>query len=246
MCSAFQDLRYDELMPQAGQVAEKRRGMIHLQNQRLDEMSRIWFTADLHLGHGNIIKYCLRPYLSPEEEERALREPRGDWRVSEDTIQRHDNSLLENINAYVRSNDVLWILGDFCWGQADKALVYRMRIRCKNINLVRGNHDHPSVESIFGKVLEQGMVRVSGQDIWMNHYPMRSWNKSFHGSWHLYGHVHGRMTMEDVARMASLTKDIGVDACEYRPWSYEDLYTYMAPRIQAFNQRRANLAERNE
>ena len=45
---------------------------------------------------------------------------------------------------------------------------------------------------ITGKPMK-GWVRVGSVQIWVNHYPMRSWNKSFHGSWHFYGHVHGRL-----------------------------------------------------
>jgi calcineurin-like phosphoesterase family protein len=75
------------------------------------------------------------------------------------------------------------------------------------------------------------MIQVDGQDIWLNHYPMRSWNRSFHGSWHLYGHVHGRFSAEDAANGWMLTKDVGVDACGYRPLSFEALRDYMAPRI---------------
>ena len=30
----------------------------------------VWFTADLHLGHGNIIRYCKRPFLSEAELEK--------------------------------------------------------------------------------------------------------------------------------------------------------------------------------
>ena len=43
-------------------------------------MATVWFTADLHLGHANIIRYCLRPFLSATEKERALGDPRGRWR----------------------------------------------------------------------------------------------------------------------------------------------------------------------
>jgi calcineurin-like phosphoesterase family protein len=83
------------------------------------------------------------------------------------------------------------------------------------------------------------MVTVEGQEVWLNHYPMRSWNKSFHGSWHLYGHVHGRLAAEDAANPAMLVKDVGVDACGYRPWSFGELREYVAPRVEAFNRRRA-------
>jgi len=205
-------------------------------------MANVWFTADLHLGHGNIIRYCLRPFLSSAERERALEDPRGKWRVSEQTLRRHDNALLDGINAAVQTHDTLWILGDFCWGGIETARRYLGGIRCQNVNLVWGNHDHRSVRPLFAQAIDQGMVSVGGQNVWLNHYPMRSWNKAFHGSWHLYGHVHGRLTKEDEAKPWVLTKDVGVDACNYQPVNLEQLRTYMAPRMEAFRQRKAELA----
>ncbi len=201
-------------------------------------MPRTWFTADLHFGHANIIKYCLRPFLSPEEKERALREGRGPWRVSDETIRRHDDGLLAAINASVAEDDVLWILGDFCWGKLDVARGYRERIRCRTVHFVWGNHDHRSIRPLFKEAIDQGMIEVAGQEIWLNHYPMRSWDKSFHGSWQLYGHVHGRLAAEDAAHPTLLTRDVGVDACDYRPLSFEELAGYMAPRVVAFEARK--------
>jgi calcineurin-like phosphoesterase family protein len=200
---------------------------------------RVWFTADLHLGHANIIKFCSRPFLSPEEQALARRDCRGDFPLCDETVRRHDDALLDAINERVTEKDVLWILGDFCWGHLMEATEYRNRIRCRNVHLVWGNHDHRSIRPLFGDAIEQGLIRVRGQEIWLNHYPMRSWNKSFHGSWHLYGHVHGRLTGEDVATGYTLTKDVGVDACDYQPVSFEDLQAYMAPRLEKFHERKA-------
>jgi len=101
-------------------------------------MGSVWFTADLHLGHGNIIKHCLRPFLSPAEEEFAQTEPLGHWKVSEETRRRHDDALLTAINDAVRTRDTLWVLGDFCWGGPKAARAYRERIRCQKVNLVWG------------------------------------------------------------------------------------------------------------
>jgi len=199
---------------------------------------KVWFTADLHLGHGNIIKYCQRPFLTAQERDRARTDARGKWRVSDDTIRAHDEGLLDAINARIEPNDILWMLGDFCWGGLVEATEYRDRIRCRNVHMVWGNHDHRSIRPLFGDAIEQGMIRVAGVDIWLCHYPMRTWDRRFHGSWHIYGHVHGRFTAEDARNVSMLTRDVGVDACNYQPISFEELREYMNPRIEKFQQQK--------
>jgi calcineurin-like phosphoesterase family protein len=199
----------------------------------------VWFTADTHLGHGNIIKYCLRPFLSPAERALVEKDSRNAPRLSRETVARHDDALIDAINSRVQREDTLWVLGDFCWGGLSVARAYRERIVCNDVRLVRGNHDAPDVGAAFDRVIEQGMIRVEGQEIWLNHYPMRSWNKAFHGSWHLYGHVHGRLTDEDAREAWRLTRDVGVDACGYRPVSFAELSDYMGPRLRAFAERKA-------
>lgn len=206
-------------------------------------MSELWFTADLHLGHGNIIKYCHRPFLSEEETEKAATDRRGGWRVSQETIVRHDQALLGAINDAIGEKDTLWILGDFCLGSFEEAKQYRNQIRCRNVNFVRGNHDLPAYDALFSRSIDQGMVKHAGQKIWLNHYPMRSWDKAFHGAWHLYGHVHGRLQEEDKSNPRLLTRDVGVDACDYKPISFAELKNYMAPREEAFWEWKRNLED---
>jgi calcineurin-like phosphoesterase family protein len=63
---------------------------------------------------------------------------------------------------------------------------------------------------------------------------MRSWDKAFHGSWHLYGHVHGRLMEEDAGNPRLLARDVGVDATNYRPLSFAEIAEYMAHREDAF------------
>ena len=198
------------------------------------QMPQVWFTADTHLGHANIIKYCQRPFLNSEEQRLLAEEPRGKWRVSRESVERHDEALLDAINACVKADDTLWVLGDFCWGGLATVRAHLERIQCKYVNLVWGNHDNRTIGEAFNKTLEQGMVTIRWQRIWLNHYPMRSWDGRFHGSWHLYGHVHGRLVNEDADRMSLLARDVGVDVCEYQPVSFDQLAEYMSPRVKAF------------
>ena len=83
-------------------------------------MPNTWFTADFHLGHANIIRYCGRPFP---------------------TVEEMDQAILERLNASVKANDILYFLGDFCIGNQARILEYRRRIRCKKIFAVPGNHD---------------------------------------------------------------------------------------------------------
>lgn len=204
-------------------------------------MPEVWFTADTHFGHANIIKYCQRPFLSDSEKQLCESDPRGRWKVSRDTVQRHDQALLDAINRCVQTEDELWILGDFCLGKVAESRSYLDRINCKNVNFVWGNHDHRRIGDLFQRTMQQGAIKVEGQSIWLNHYPMRSWDGRFHGSWHLYGHVHNRMTGEDNQNLAMLTKDVGVDACDYRPISFRELKRYMKPRVKAFEEVKARI-----
>ena len=204
-------------------------------------MSKLWFTADLHLGHGNIIKYCDRPYLSDAERARASDDRRARWSVS--AVCRHDDALIDTINTRVGEEDTLWVLGDFSLSPLEEAAAYRSRIHCRNVNLVRGNHDLPSYDSLFQRVIDQGMIKHQGQKIWLNHYPMRSWDKAFHGTWHLYGHVHGRLAEEDEANSRLLVRDVGVDATNFEPVSFSELVEYMAPRVKVFRLWKESLSE---
>ena len=77
-------------------------------------MPNVWFTADTHFGHANIIKYCQRPFLNAEEQRLVLEDPRGGWRVSAETVHKHDQAILEAINSVVQKADTLWLVGDFC------------------------------------------------------------------------------------------------------------------------------------
>ena len=83
-------------------------------------MLNIWFTADFHLGHKNIIRYCNRPFQ---------------------TVEEMNQEILERLNSRVKANDILYFLGDFCIGPKARAAEFRQKIRCKKIFALAGNHD---------------------------------------------------------------------------------------------------------
>lgn len=109
-------------------------------------MSQHWFTSDLHFGHGNIMKYCRRTKWMTPEEIRSLDENQN-FKVSYDSVLKMNRDLIDTINSLVKEDDVLWHMGDFCFGPREEdqfirqAENYRRQIKCRTINQVWGNHD---------------------------------------------------------------------------------------------------------
>lgn len=174
----------------------------------------VFFTADLHLGHANIIKYCNRPFADTEEMNEAL---------------------VRNWNQKVQAGDEVYILGDFAFLPPGKANWYISRLNGHKF-LVPGNHDskvrikeYSSVETLEGlSVLPQLYERsfkVEDEKISvvMCHYAMRVWNKSHNGAIHLYGHSHGSLP-EDAN---SLSCDVGVDCWDFSPVSLDEILVKM-------------------
>ena len=170
-------------------------------------MSEIWFTADTHFGHANIIRYCGRPFETKEE---------------------HDAVLIQNWNSVVRPNDTVYHLGDFGYGDpiALKKIAARLSGR---IHFIKGNHDKPStIDIIGGRFSTVNDVHVitpkindKKQTIFLSHYAHRSWYKSNHGSWHLWGHSHGNM------ESYGLSFDCGVDCWNFTPISLKQVEAKM-------------------
>jgi calcineurin-like phosphoesterase family protein len=80
---------------------------------------RAWVTADLHIGHRNIIEYCDRPFADVEEMNRAL---------------------VDNWNDRVDEDDDVFVLGDLLLGNFDDSLAVVKRLRGNKV-LITGNHE---------------------------------------------------------------------------------------------------------
>lgn len=139
--------------------------------------------------------------------------PAKELRISQASTDRMTNAIIDSTNAVVGSNDTLVINGDFCWSPREDrfrvAKAYRDRINCRNIFLIWGNHDdRRTLGPLFTAVYDQYVFKVDGQDIFMSHYPCRSWDMAHHGSWMLYGHVHNLYCPEDNGELMPYTKHV--------------------------------------
>ena len=165
-----------------------------------------YFTADPHFHHANIIKYCGRPFKD---------------------IKEHDEMLIVNWNSVVMPGDVIYIVGDFGFGDLEKIL---KRLNGTKI-LVIGSHDKDTLKypKHFAKISPLIEVTIEGQPIVLCHYAMRVWGRSHYNSWHLYGHSHGRL--ENFGK----SFDVGVDCHNFFPWSFKEVKQKMSTLPDNFN-----------
>lgn len=91
-----------------------------------DSTMTIWFTSDLHFGHGNIIKYCDRPFVD------AGGNP---------DVPHMNTALMNNWNERVAPDDTVMILGDIVMGQREKTLPLLPLLHGEKF-LIMGNHDY--------------------------------------------------------------------------------------------------------
>lgn len=174
----------------------------------------IYFTADTHYSHRNIIKYCNRPFSSVDEMNR---------------------SLIGSINKVVKPNDILYHLGDFSFGSKKQ---FRDKIRCENIVLIWGNHDsyEDDDQYTFTSIHDAFTLKTNGVQIELYHYAQASWDKCHKGSFHLYGHDHA--TIEDMMEEkfpGRRSMDVGVDNSvkllgEYRPFSLTEIVNILGSK----------------
>ncbi len=179
-----------------------------------------FFTADLHFGHRNIIRYCERPHRS---------------------VDHMNADLVARWNDTVGDDDEVWVLGDVAMGRIDESLEHIRDLRGRKV-LVAGNHDrcwagrkrapdlwHDRYRTVGFDEIHQGTVtvEVAGCSVSAGHFPYEGdshdedrfthWRPVDTGDWLLHGHVHTRW------RVNGRQINVGVDVWDYAPVSEDDL-----------------------
>jgi calcineurin-like phosphoesterase family protein len=162
----------------------------------------IYFTADLHLGHSNIIRHCERPFANVEE---------------------MDETLIANWNKRVRSGDSVYILGDLIFRASASPDGYLAGLNGKK-HLILGNHDKDWVkkadlERYFESVAPFAEISAEQQRVSLCHYPMMSWNHMAKGAYMIHGHIHNNRNADYFPLMRKMPNllNAGVDINGFRP-----------------------------
>lgn len=197
---------------------------------KIERTENIAFTSDYHIGHKNIIKFSNRPFKEVLEMNEAIRD-------------RH--------NAVCDKDTIVFNLGDALLlpRQSNRAVETELLREAKSllqsfkgkIYYLPGNHESdivtirecwtlmpPLVDLTVGKGSE-------AQHIVLCHYALRTWNKAHYGSWHLFGHSHGGLKLDNGTLMVESDRgrciDVGVDTNDYYPYSFEDVKKIMDNKV---------------
>lgn len=172
------------------------------------------FTADLHLGHVNIIRYCHRPFA---------------------TVEEMNTSLVANWAGAVGVDDEVWVLGDVAMGKITETLPLLTDLPGRK-HLVPGNHDrcwpgHRRIRpqdvrmyedvgfEVHPSVVE---IRLGEHRVVLCHLPTAGDSQDTDrfakqrpsladGGWLLHGHVHDKWRVRDHQ------VNVGVDVWNFRP-----------------------------
>lgn len=157
--------------------------------------ANVWFSSDWHKGHSNIVSGT-----TTWEDKSACR--------NFNTLEEHDETLINNINKCAGENDVIYCLGDVAFGGKQNVYEIMKRLRCKNVHLILGNHDHHirknaivkndsgeniELHSLFKSIDDLLFKKIGNEKFVLCHYALRTWEIGHHGSIMLYGHSHGSL-----------------------------------------------------
>lgn len=197
-----------------------------------------WYISDCHFNHKNIIKYSKRlQFCNNEERDIILNGTPSEQKslvISDNSIQLMNETLISNWNERVKSNDIVYNLGDFVFGNNTFDSIFS-RLNGKMV-FIEGNHDRESIKNKhrfheYHKFLE---VKINGQDMTLCHYALRTWNGMHHKAWNLFGHSHHSLPEEK----NSLSVDVGVDGKDYNysPINFDQLSQIMNKKLFKLNE----------
>ena len=166
----------------------------------------IYYISDLHLNHANIINMCGRPF---------------------DNVCVMNKTLIDNWNSTVSNNDTIYFLGDFAFKCNQERATNILRQLNGKKYFIKGNHDKTTwlnrikEENLIEDWFDYKEINDNGRMIILCHYPLHSWNGLYHGSYHLYGHVHN-LTVEN-NEWQYRRYNVSVEAINYKPVTLDDL-----------------------
>lgn len=187
---------------------------------------KLFFTADNHFYHENIIKYCNRPF---------------------DDVEEMNEALIYNWNNTIKKDDDVIIGGDFIHS-GNLQIVHALLDRLNGDKwLTFGNHDYQNKFerdeickrfnyhcwdamdfSVEDDEVEDGYLKFH-----VSHFPCEYWTR---GAIHLHGHIHSGPLSTSIEKVnfKPTRLDIGVDNHNYFPISYEQVKVIITRQVLGY------------
>ena len=172
----------------------------------------IYYTADLHLGHENVIKFSNRPFSS---------------------IDEMDKALIANWRAVVQPNDDIYVLGDLIY-RSQNPEAYLKQLTGK-MHLIRGNHDtylnDNPLERYFESINDMLTISDDGRRVFLCHYQLAEWPGYYRDTIHLFGHIHNnRNDACEIMEMLPKNYNVGVDCIGFTPLTLTHIINFYGER----------------
>ena len=195
----------------------------------------IFFTADYHLDHANIIKYANRPFIYKEDVDEDM-----DWispEVKEMRCQEMNLAIIKNHNNKVSEGDVVYHVGDFCFKGIGNAIHWEQQLN-GNIVHLRGNHDKNNGVKTY---ITHAIMEFGGLVIYVVHTPPENEQMETLQShivslcdFIICGHVHDAWKHKKIVvwshgcRVEKIAINVGIDVWNYEPITIHSILKYYA------------------
>jgi calcineurin-like phosphoesterase family protein len=160
-------------------------------------MTNTFFTSDHHFGHKNILEYEKqhRPFASVEEMNEAL---------------------IDKWNSVVTRNDIVYYLGDFCFGRENIAIADRLNGKKR---LILGNHDVYPIDEYL-KYFDKVFGCLFYKTCILTHIPVHP--NHARAMINIHGHLHSKVTDREM-RNQPLYVNVSVEQTDLTPISFEEV-----------------------
>jgi calcineurin-like phosphoesterase family protein len=165
---------------------------------------KTFFTADYHLGHGNIIRYCSRPFKD---------------------LNEMNDTIIRNHNERVKPGDIVYFAGDFCFrnspgGKQGEGIIHKADYYKKQLNgdmiFIKGNHDR---NNSLKTNVEKVYIQYGGHKICIVHNPVHADSTT---ELNFVGHVHEKWKFRHLSTTSYMI-NIGVDVWRFKPITFEEI-----------------------
>ena len=130
----------------------------------------IYYIADLHFGHKNVLRFDNRPFADTD---------------------LMNEVMIQNWNACVKEEDTVYVLGDAFWKNEEESIRIMHRLNGHK-HLILGNHDRVCGRLRFHWESIEPYAEIKDGDtlVILSHYPTMFYKNQHYGAVMLYGHVH--------------------------------------------------------